>query len=96
MTEEARCTCLDRARIALEQTGQHHCAGVMKELQDHFDAFCSDALIDPNDPVLALQSMMDCWLEVGIYRTRVMVEHQEDRGQYRIIINIPDDIDRHG
>lgn len=56
----ARCTCLDRARIALEQTGQVHCAGVMGELQKQMDHLATwfygpDYVIDPNDPVGAIE-----------------------------------------
>ena len=32
-----RCTCLDRARIALENSGQHHCASVVGRLQIQFN-----------------------------------------------------------
>jgi len=50
-SEFARCTCLDRARIALEQTGQVHCAGVMKELQDLVDRGAKMLDKDPNRPI---------------------------------------------
>jgi hypothetical protein len=54
MTEEVRCTCLDRARIALEQTGQHHCAMVMGGLQKDFDALAKRFYMDSNQPELII------------------------------------------
>ena len=57
--EFARCTCLDRARIALEQTGQHHCAGVMGELQEEFDYICKFMETDPNDPIWAMREICE-------------------------------------
>lgn len=67
MTEEMRCTCLDRARIALEQTGQIHCAGVMRELQERFDVLAREfnelgipgsRVLDPNKPCEILDELM--------------------------------------
>lgn len=57
--EYARCTCLDRARMALEQTGQHHCALQMSELQQRFDIF-PEAWVgyDPNKPVEILDHIL--------------------------------------
>lgn len=55
--EYVRCTCLDRARIALEQTGQHHCAMQMGELQKKFDVIAEEWQLDPNMPNKIL-----CWL----------------------------------
>ena len=57
--EYVRCTCLDRARIALEQTGQHHCALQMKNLQDEFDWFAVRLGVDPSDPVGVLQEIYE-------------------------------------
>jgi hypothetical protein len=68
--EFLRCTCLDRARIALEQTGQHHCAGVMRELQEVIDDICitlehtEGIILDPNKPVAVLQELAD-FAEMG-------------------------------
>ena len=55
--EYARCTCLDRARIALEQTGQHTCAAVMGELQEKFDVMARCYGLDSNKPVDVMRSM---------------------------------------
>ena len=49
-SEYARCTCLDRACIALNQSGQIHCAGVMRQLQEMFDSLAYEYEMDPNDP----------------------------------------------
>ena len=51
------CTCLDRARIALEQSGQHHCAGVLGQLQDMFDGLAEEYEMDPNDPCSILRGI---------------------------------------
>ena len=56
--ELARCTCLDRARIALNQTGQHHCARVMGELQEIFDSLAYEYEMDPNDPCGILRGLL--------------------------------------
>ena len=54
-----RCTCLDRARIALEQTGQVHCAGVMRDLQEEFNYAGNAIGVDPNRPIRILR---DLWI----------------------------------
>ena len=62
----ARCTCLDRARVALEASGQHHCASVVGRLQIQFnelaDAYNKTAEIgilwNPSKPCV----MLDCIL----------------------------------
>jgi len=70
MTEEARCTCLDRARIALEQTGQHWCAGVMGQLQIEFDKAAYEFGLDSNRPLeildhlRVLQIIARCFMEI--------------------------------
>ena len=60
--EYARCTCLDRARIALEQTGQVHCAGVMGELQSLVDAIAAEYDLDSNRPVEVLLDTLDYYV----------------------------------
>ena len=55
--EFARCTCLDRARLALEQSGQVHCAGVMGELQRLFDGLADEYEMDPNRPCDIIRSI---------------------------------------
>jgi len=49
--EYVRCTCLDRARIALRQTGQHHCAEQMGLLQKEFDDAAEEFDLDPSKPL---------------------------------------------
>ena len=56
--EYARCTCLDRARIALEQSGQHWCAGVMGDLQARFNELAEEYELNPNDPVGILKALL--------------------------------------
>ena len=68
MTEEMRCTyltCLDRARIALEQIGQHTCAGVMRELQEEINKISVLVDVDANDPVMLLMDLFDYWDSFG-------------------------------
>ena len=57
--EYVRCTCLDRARIALRQTGQHHCAQQMEELQKRFDIL-PEAWVgyDPSKPVECMDHLL--------------------------------------
>ena len=57
--EYVRYTCLDRARIALRQTGQHTCAGVMGNLQEEFDYICELMEVSPADPVHAMNEMFE-------------------------------------
>ena len=64
MTEEIPiATCLDRARIALEQTGQIHCAMMMGELQKHITAVAFYMGENPNNPTRILQKLIDCWVD---------------------------------
>ena len=49
--EYVRCTCLDRARIALQQTGQHHCAGILGSLQEEFNEAAQEFKLDPSRPL---------------------------------------------
>jgi len=56
--EFARCTCLDRARMALEQSGQHWCAGVMGDLQERFNELAEEYELDPNDPNGILRALL--------------------------------------
>ena len=55
--EYVRCTCLDRARIALRQTGQHHCAQQMEELQECFDAAGDRFNISPAQPLEIMEKL---------------------------------------
>ena len=60
-------TCLDRARIALEQTGQIHCAMQMGELQKLITGVAYLMEYDPNDPIRILQDLIDCWIDADWY-----------------------------
>lgn len=63
--EYARCTCLDRARIALEQTGQHHCAMYCGQLQDEITAACEDiGGFTPHCPIGLVSYLHGFWLGV--------------------------------
>ena len=59
--EYVRCTCLDRARIALRQSGQHHCAQQMEELQKEFDYVAKYTGYDPSRPVELLSDLFEYW-----------------------------------
>ena len=62
--EYVRCTCLDRARIVLRQTGQYHCAEQMGEVQKMLDEICDYMdYPDPSHPTLVLQRLFDCWMD---------------------------------
>jgi len=53
------CTCLDRARIALEQTGQHHCAAQMGLLQDEINWYAKRLDVNPNNPIGVLDELYE-------------------------------------
>ena len=57
--EYVRCTCLDRARIALRQTGQHHCAEQMGLLQERFDNIAQCYKLDEGKPVEILDALLE-------------------------------------
>ena len=62
--EYLRCTCLDRARLALEQTGQITCAGVMKELQSLVNDISKEYNLDSNKPLeVLLEALDECVME---------------------------------
>ena len=44
-------TCIDRARIALEETGQIHCSHVMYSLQSALEEIAEANGLNPNKPV---------------------------------------------
>ena len=53
--EWVRCTCLDRGRIALQQTGQHHCAMILGKLQKAFEDVAAYNGLNSNRPVEILR-----------------------------------------
>ena len=67
MPEYLRSTCIDRARVALEQTGQHHCAHVLWELQSAIDAAAELTEIDSNSPVEIVKDLVSCVQIIGLF-----------------------------
>ena len=67
MIEQARCTCLDRGAIALEETGQHHCAMVLGDLQSAFDEVDKVLRLDPSKPVQAVYEMLDAIMTIQVF-----------------------------
>ena len=61
--ETARVTCLDRARLALEGTGQITCSHIMKRLQIQFDELSDLAGGDPYKPCEMLDFVLTHWKE---------------------------------
>jgi len=59
--EYVRVTCIDRARIALEQTGQVHCSQIMGRLQLQFNEMAEYMHADPNKPCKILDMIMKEW-----------------------------------
>ena len=49
--EWVRCTCLDRGRVALERTGQHHCAMILGKLQVVINEVAESEGLNANRPV---------------------------------------------
>ena len=67
MSDYLRCTCLDRARIALEQTGQHHCAAQMGLLQEAIDDAAELLEWEPNQPVEIVDDLMSAVQIIGLF-----------------------------
>jgi len=65
--EHARCTCLDRGAIALEETGQHHCAMVLRDLQAAFDEVDRVLRLNPAKTVQAVYEMLDAIMTVRVF-----------------------------
>jgi len=65
--EYARCTCLDRGAIALEETGQHHCAMVLRDLQAAFDEVDKVLRLNPARPVQAVYEMLDAIMTIKVF-----------------------------
>jgi len=63
--EYVRCTCLDRARIALRQTGQHHCAEQMEELQEEFNTAANYLHMDPSRPCGIMNRLIEIYLHTS-------------------------------
>ncbi len=57
--EYVRCTCLDRARVALRHSQQYHCAAQMGKLQEEFDYICHLMQVSPADPVAAMHEICE-------------------------------------
>jgi hypothetical protein len=62
-TGYVRCTCLDRARIALEQTGQIHCSMIMGRLQIAIDDIAMSEGLNSNKPVEIVRYLFAVLLE---------------------------------
>ena len=79
--EIVRCTYLDRARIALEKTGQVHAAWQVQELQWVIDEIASDWGLNPNKPVEIVRWLMACHDEYDDLKDvfRKLDEHDETR-----------------
>jgi len=83
--EYVRCTCLDRARIALRQTGQHHCAEQMKMLQHVIDEAAEDFMLDSSKPVEIFNWLLASVEELqGAIKPILDLENYDDdsNGQY--------------
>ena len=65
--EHARCTCLDRGAIELENSGQHHCAMVLRDLQSAFDEVDKVLRLDPAKPVRAVYEMLDAIMTIKVF-----------------------------
>ena len=70
MSEYLRVTCLDRARIALEDTGQHHCALIMKQLQRAIDDAAFLLEWDANQPVEIVDDLVSSVQIMGLFGDR--------------------------
>lgn len=66
-------TCLDRAKVALEQTGQHHCAMICYKLQEAISEIAEDFGLNPNKPVEIVR-----WL-ISVQREGHLGRSEEDR-----------------
>ena len=67
MAEYVRVTCLDRARIALEDTGQHHCAMIMGQLQRAIDDASELLKWNPNQPVEIVDDLVSSVQIIGLF-----------------------------
>jgi hypothetical protein len=70
MSEYVRVTCLDRARVALEDTGQHHCALVMGRLQEAIDSAADELDADPNHPVEIVDDLLSAVQIIGLFEEK--------------------------
>ena len=76
MPEYLRSTCLDRARVALEQTGQHHCAAQMGLLQKAIDAAAELLVWDSHRPVEIVKDLVSAVQIIGLF--------EEDNDEIRL------------
>ena len=67
MSEYLRCTCLDRARIALEQTAQYHCAAQMDLLQAAIDVASEFTELDSSHPVEIVYDLVRAVEIIGLF-----------------------------
>ena len=72
MSETMRVTCLDRARVALEQTGQQHCASVMKSLQEAINDASELTGLDSNLPVKIVRDL------IGAVQVALLFKEDDD------------------
>ena len=57
--EYVRCTCVDRAVVALRQSGQIHCSAILERLQIQFDELSElRSHWDPSKPCAMLDDLI--------------------------------------
>jgi hypothetical protein len=65
--DEARATCLLRAAVALEQSGQHHCAMTLRDLQGAFEEVDSTLHLNASKPVYCVHEMLDAIMTLRLF-----------------------------
>ena len=65
--EEFRATCILRGAVALEQSGQHHCAMVLRDLQAAFEEVDRTLHLNASKPVQAVYEMLDAIMTIRVF-----------------------------
>jgi len=66
-TEECRATCILRGAVALEQSGQHHCAMVLRDLNAAFEEVDRTLHLNASKPVQSVYEMLDAIMTMKVF-----------------------------
>ena len=66
-SEEFRATCILRGAVALEQSGQHHCAMVLRDLQVALEEVDGTLHLNASKPVQAVYEMLDAIMTMKVF-----------------------------
>ncbi len=68
---EVRATCILRGAVALEHSGQHHCAMVLRDLHAAFEEVDRVLHLNASKPVQSVYEMLDAIMTIRVFEEDV-------------------------